>query len=73
MADEADIANDYINDAILRSLERMQKNQKHAPNLIGSKTCRECGEDIPELRQNLGFKLCIACAEEAERRQSRFA
>jgi RNA polymerase-binding transcription factor DksA len=70
MADEADIANDYITNAISSALTNRQQN---ITTRIGSKTCKECDELIPSERRQLGFQLCIECAEETERRKSLFA
>ena len=70
MADEADIANDYINNEVSRALQRLRQSSGGKP---GSKICAECGDSIPEARRKLGFKLCVQCAEESERRNSLFA
>ena len=70
MADDADIANDYINNEVSRALAKLRQPGGGKP---GSKICAECGEDIPEARRKLGFKLCVQCAEESERRNSLFA
>jgi RNA polymerase-binding transcription factor DksA len=70
MADEADVANDYINNQISQALDSIRQNMTKKP---GTKTCTECGEAIPEARRLLGFRLCIQCAEETERRKSLFA
>jgi len=74
MADEADIANDYIDREVLHALDKMRQNPtaQLGPKM-GSKVCRECGENIPDGRRKLGFQLCIECAEETERRKSMFA
>jgi RNA polymerase-binding transcription factor DksA len=70
MADDADIANDYINTQVSRALAKLRQANDAKP---GSKVCAECGEDIPDARRKLGFKLCVQCAEESERRNSLFA
>lgn len=70
MADEADIANDYITNAISAALNNRQQNTKMR---IGSQRCKECDEIIPLERRQLGFQLCVECAEETERRKSLFA
>lgn len=70
MADEADIANAFIDNEVSRALNRVRKN---ATPQTGAKHCKDCGEDIPKERRNLGFQLCIECAAESERRQSLFA
>ncbi len=75
MADEADIANDYIDSEVSRALGRIRQGTIGKPLAItaGSNVCRDCGESIPEARRKLGFQLCIECAQEAERLKSLFA
>jgi RNA polymerase-binding transcription factor DksA len=70
MADDADIANDYNELLISNALGgiRQESNGKSGP-----KICAECEDNIPEARRKLGFKLCVPCAEEAERRNSLYA
>lgn len=70
MADEADLANEQLNSELSRTINRIRKS---APAGSGSKTCNDCGEDIPEARRELGFRFCIGCAETRERKQSLFA
>lgn len=70
MADEADIASSFIDRAVADALSRMQQS---TASKIGSKICLECGEAIPDARRLLGFRYCIECAEESERRGSLFA
>ncbi len=69
MADEADIANDYITNAISYALDKWQQNNSKP----GAKLCIDCNEDIPEARRALGLSRCIDCATEWERRGSLFA
>lgn len=71
MADEIDRANDLIASEVLRALSKLRQNTEAGS--IGPKNCIECGEIIPEGRQKLGFKLCVPCAEESERKKSLFA
>lgn len=71
MADEIDFANDLIASEVSRALNKIRQNRAQAS--VGSKVCIECGEAIPEGRQNLGFKLCVPCAQESERRKALFA
>ncbi len=71
MADEADIANAYITNAIEAALGSRQ--QKANQVSVITKECKECGEEIPLARRQLGFQFCISCAEETERRKSLFA
>lgn len=70
MADDVDSANLLMENQIQRALElRKVMSQK---NTIRTKNCMECGEDIPAARQEFGFKFCVACAAEAERRKALF-
>lgn len=71
MADEADVASDYIENEVSRALSNLRQN--NVAKKLGSKICNECGEKIPDARRKLGFQLCVSCAEESERRQSLFA
>ncbi len=70
MADEADIANDYNDLMVSRALGKMRlaTGPKAGPEL-----CEECEEKIPEARRMLGFRQCIQCAAETERRNALFA
>jgi RNA polymerase-binding transcription factor DksA len=70
VADQIDLANDLIDSEVSRALSRIRQNASEAK---GSEFCIECGEDMPKERQNLGFKLCVPCASEFERRKSLFA
>lgn len=69
MADDIDVANDLMLAQVSRALELRQQAAK---GMVGSSTCVECGDDIPDGRKKLGFKLCVPCAEEAERRKQLF-
>ena len=69
MADVADVANDLIDSEVASML----KLRETGPVKMGSKTCLECEEGIPKARRELGFSLCLPCAEEAERRRALFA
>ena len=71
MADLIDKANDLIEGEFSLALKRIRQNV--AQEGMGVKNCIECGDDIPAARQKLGFKLCVPCAEEAERRNLLFA
>lgn len=70
MADEADVAKAYIDGEIERELRKRQQNTEVRE---GAKFCKECGETMPAARRQLGFQLCIECAEETERRNALFA
>lgn len=64
MADEADIAQDYIDRTVSESVRRAR--QQSGPSRTH---CLECEESIPEMRQRIGgVTRCIDCAELAERR-----
>lgn len=69
MPDEVDLANEQLNSELSRTIKRIRSS---APLGAGSKTCSACGEDIPKARRDLGFRFCISCAENRERRQSMF-
>ena len=68
MADDIDLANDLIDNEVSRALSKIRQNASQ--DTEGAKFCMECGDKIPEARQNLGFKLCVPCAEEGERKKS---
>lgn len=70
MADEADIATDYIDRAIALELHKRQQNNVVK---VGAKICKDCGVDMPLERRQFGFQLCKECAEETERRKALFA
>lgn len=70
MADEIDVANDLMDSEISRALTKIRQN--NSVETKGSRVCLECGDNMPKERQKLGFKLCVPCASEAERRRSLF-
>lgn len=70
MADVIDIANDSIDNELNRALSRLRQQASSATK--GAATCAECGDDVPEARQALGFSLCVPCAEEMERKRALF-
>ncbi len=70
MADDIDLANDLIDNEVSRALSKMRQSRMAS---VGTKTCVECGDDMPEGRRSLGFSLCVPCAGEAERRKSLYA
>lgn len=70
MADDIDVATSLIEGELEMALKRIRQNSQDNK---GSKICVECGDNVPEARQKLGFKLCLPCAEETERRKSLFA
>lgn len=71
MADEIDLANDLISNEVSRALSKIRQNSSLGKE--GSEFCVECGENMPTERQKLGFKLCVPCASESERRKSLYA
>lgn len=71
MADAIDIANDLIDNEVSHALKRFR--QATDQDGQGSKECVECGDAIPVGRRKMGFKLCVPCASEEERKRSLFA
>lgn len=71
MADDIDIANDMIDKEVSMALSRFR--QSPVEGTMGAKHCEECGDEIPVGRRKLGFKLCVPCAQEEERKRSLFA
>ena len=70
MADDIDLANDLIDSEVSRALSKLRAHAAVAP--VGSKFCVECGDNMPVGRTKLGFKLCVPCAEDAERHKQLF-
>jgi hypothetical protein len=71
MADDIDFANDLMDSEVSRALSKLRQQAPVAGMEV--KSCIECGDDMPVERQKLGFKLCVPCASETERRKSMFA
>lgn len=71
MADEGDIANFLVEVELSRALDKHR--QSTTVVMKGSKTCMECGDKIPDARRKLGFKLCVGCASEGERKRQLYA
>lgn len=71
MPDEVDLASSLIDNELARAIADIRKNA--AVPKVGSKVCVECDDDMPAVRQSLGFRLCVTCAEEKERRKQLFA
>lgn len=71
MADDIDLANDLMNTEISRALSKIRESAPQGTN--GAKFCVECGDTMPLGRKKLGFKLCVPCAEERERKKQLFA
>lgn len=72
MADDADMANDFMDNEVSRALGKLRQKNGVKP-AVRSAFCKDCEEEIPVERRNLGFQFCVDCAEERERRNSLFA
>lgn len=70
MADDVDIANELMANEVSRALGKIRQGQS---NTAGPKNCVECEEKMPDPRRELGFKLCVSCAEDAERRKQLYS
>jgi formylmethanofuran dehydrogenase subunit E len=68
MADEADIANDWV----MRDLEMRLAAARAPEAVMGDPECQECGETVPDARRRLGKSICFDCADLAERRAKLF-
>jgi RNA polymerase-binding transcription factor DksA len=73
MADSIDLANDLIDKEVSFALKMNKLKQQTTAKLADNEFCSECGDNIPDVRREMGFHLCITCASDAERRQSQFA
>jgi RNA polymerase-binding transcription factor DksA len=71
MADDIDLANDLIDIERSRALSKIRQSTASA-EASGSKFCVECGDNMPVGRTKLGYKLCVPCAEYAERKKSMY-
>lgn len=71
MPDEVDLANDLIDVEVSRALSKIR--QGASGELKGSDFCLECGDTMLKERKKLGFKYCVPCASENERRKSLYA
>lgn len=67
MADDIDMANDLIARNVSDALTRIRQSASAA---AGTKFCVECDDKMPPERTKHGFKLCVRCAEDAERKKS---
>lgn len=70
MVDEIDIANDLMHTEVSRALNKIRQNASSGG--LGPKLCRVCANRIQQARRKLGYKLCVECAKEAERRKSQY-
>lgn len=69
MADDIDRASDQ---ELFHNLI-LEKNIVDKPEpKYGPSHCEECGVEMPELRRQYGFKLCVSCQTEAERQDKLF-
>lgn len=61
MSDNADIANDLMQER----LDRILKNRAPSPVGVSASECEECGDDIPAARQQAlpGVTTCVFCAQ----------
>lgn len=62
--------NQQIDDSIADAIQRARARLSSGPGLTH---CAECGEEIPEPRRQAvpGVRLCVACQDEADRRDLR--
>lgn len=64
MSDELDIASDYIDEFISKSLSDHKKRQLK----FSLKLCKDCGEDIPKERAKImNVNRCVYCQEYYEK------
>jgi RNA polymerase-binding transcription factor DksA len=73
MADDIDIANDLNLTDMEVSLALSRLRKQAGIGQEGSRICMECGDDIPKDRKELGFKFCVPCAQDMERRRQLYA
>jgi len=71
MADDIDRANALIENEVSLALSKIRESSSN--DREGAKFCVECGDAIPVGRKNLGFKLCVPCVEDRERKSQLFA
>lgn len=72
--DEGDIASAYERDFILSALQRHK--EKLAPETdpdFDGESCITCGNEIPDLRLQMGKIRCVECQEKLERRKKFYA
>lgn len=66
MSDEADIANDYMA-ADLDARIAAARGLSPRPG-EGVPVCEECGSDVQPARVAAGYRVCLDCARDRERR-----
>lgn len=71
MADDIDRANALIDIELDMALGKMRQNAMNSQE--GAEFCSECGDKMLAERRKLGFKLCVPCAQESERKKSLYA
>jgi len=68
MADDADHANEYLEEYINKQINRNRSNKEF--QLVH---CIECGEEINELRrQKINTNMCVSCKEELEKIEKQY-
>ena len=73
MADDVDLANDYVDEFLQRALARraLEKRLREANATASAELCVDCDDAIPLLRQQAvqGCETCLSCEELRERRR----
>ena len=68
MADEADLANNELQQAVDRATAKFYENIEQRKDLDGAVICRDCAEEIPPERAAItGVTRCMHCQEQRER------
>lgn len=69
-AEIIDQANELVEQNINNAIQAHRINR----NAVSAEYCEECGSPIPEIRRKAipGVRLCIDCAELAERQAKQF-
>jgi RNA polymerase-binding transcription factor DksA len=63
MADDADRANEFTDLELAHALA----GRKLPPRGRGSPECDDCGGEIPEARQAMGYVICVECSQRRHR------
>ncbi len=69
MADLVDLANDFVDNELAFQVHKIRERIQYR---VGSHVCTDCEGEIPQRRRELGYDLCIHCAEAQERRDALF-
>jgi RNA polymerase-binding transcription factor DksA len=64
MSDEVDLTNERLQADLDRKIAAARNN---VPHQIGPEVCENCDEQIPHVRRQLGYALCVPCAAEVGR------